>query len=128
MKKTLCQRGDDGNCTQCGQPIRERLRRTCQPGVVIAHPRTVRQVPLLGDRIEAALTSIGITKERWGEFTKKHKIPGCGGCDKRQSDLNAIDEWFRNAATELGSAAVEAISKIWMPIRLKKKPAEQPPT
>lgn len=82
---------------------------------------------LLGDRIEAAILSVGVTKERYIAFKVAFGgVPECY-CDGRKEDLNAADAWLRSVSAELGSAASNAISKFWSPIRLKK-PAEPPPT
>lgn len=84
---------------------------------------------LLGDRIESALSSIGITKELWGNFTKQHGDPpvtGCAECDERQEEINAADLWMRNAAAELGEAATAVISKFWAPISWLKKRSDKP--
>src|SRR4051812_44713092 len=115
MKKALCQ-PVSGGCSQRGLPCPDMPRRQC--GIV---PSVQRELPvarpaLLGDRIESALTSIGVTKDRWAWFVGQFGTPptgGCGGCDKRQEVLNDADLWMRHAASELGSAAVTAISKVW---------------
>lgn len=90
--------------------------------------KPVEQKPmLLGDRIEAALTSVGITKERWAAFTGKHgDIPGCGTCEQRQQALNDADQWMRDLASDLGEAAATAISRFWAPISwLQKRKTDQ---
>lgn len=84
---------------------------------------------LLGDRIELALISIGLPKERWAGFVERFGGPpgaDCVGCDQRQEDINAADLWMRHAYAELGSAATAAISKIWAPISWLKKQSEKP--
>lgn len=50
-------------------------------------------VTRLGDKIEAGLTSLGITKERVAGLLASIGLPStCGGCDNRQEWLNQADE------------------------------------
>lgn len=78
---------------------------------------------LRGDRIEAVLLSVGVTKSRWAWFESKFGGPpdgDCTGCDERQELLNETgrdaDLWMENVYAELGSTAAAAIAKIWAPV------------
>jgi hypothetical protein len=53
--------------------------------------RTVRncRVPGLGDRVAAALSALGITKERVSQT-----VGGDCGCQKRQEKLNRWGRWL----------------------------------
>jgi hypothetical protein len=48
----------------------------------------------LGDVVEALLTSIGITKDRYREVKKRFGLPPTCGCDVVQAALNRI-AWFK---------------------------------
>jgi hypothetical protein len=119
MKKVLCQ-PVDGICSQCGGWASPSLMQRCG-----ANPRQerppVERGPGLGDRVEQALSSVGITKTRWALVRAKIGLPaGCGGCDVKQ-------EWLNKVGEELGEAAKLAVSELWgKVIRLKqRKPPEQ---
>lgn len=53
---------------------------------------TVNPLPL-GDAIEKALSSVGVTKERVTAW-----LGGCGGCKERQEKLNALGMWAASKA------------------------------
>jgi hypothetical protein len=68
----FCECDPDGNCTKCGRKMKSCVaKRHCRPG--------------LGDYVEMALSSVGITKERVEKITGKP----CG-CGKRQEALNRL--------------------------------------
>lgn len=49
----------------------------------------------LGDKIEAALTAVGITKSR----VEKWLGQPCG-CEERQRKMNQLSQWVQNATKE----------------------------
>lgn len=55
--------------------------------------RTVQKRPpkLLGDRIQSALNTIGVTEDVVSRWLGK----SCGGCEKRRQKLNSLDAWAR---------------------------------
>lgn len=61
---------------------------------------------LVGDWVEAHLTRIGMTKERWIEIkTAVGAAPTCD-CDERK-------EWLNRVGTKFGNAVVNSFKKIW---------------
>lgn len=80
----------------------------------------------LGDRIESALSSIGITQQSWGAFREKFGLPPECNCSERVELINDGEQWMRQAAAELGTAATAAISKIWAPISWLKNREKDP--
>lgn len=91
---------DDGCyvCSRCGfkLPACVSFVRLCgtrkQRLKVIREQARTRQFSrkLLGDRIEDALTFVGITKERVEKW-----VGGPCGCSERQERLNRLDAWVR---------------------------------
>ena len=84
-----------GRCPTCNRPIDSpQIRRTC---ITPTHgpPQPPRQ--LLGDRVEHALRSVGITEDRWLEAREAlggwPKSKGCG-CNARKQFLNRAHEWW----------------------------------
>ncbi len=127
--KTLCQH-DNGKCTQCGTPMGANWRRPCVPGKQWPTPQpNPPATPGLGDRIESTLIAFGITKESYIAFKQKCGLPPTCNCDGRKEGINNAEEWMNNLAAELGSAAANAISKIWAPTTWfkKQKPENEPP-
>lgn len=62
---------------------------------------------LLGDRVEQALASIGVTKE----LVENWLGPECG-CDWRQEQLNLLDKWARKTLSNSISAPKELLYKM----------------
>ncbi len=120
----LCQRKDDGICSQCGEPLSPRLRRTCRARTPQADYDVFPAQPqLLGDRIEKALIAIGIPKERWAAFFAKHgEPPNCSGCDKRQEKINAAHQYLLDLTNEFGQKAADAVGQFWRILRPKPRP------
>jgi hypothetical protein len=54
----------------------------------------------LGDALAAALSSIGVTKERYSEVKEMFGLPPSCGCDERREWLNRVGEWWNNAVTD----------------------------
>ena len=77
-------------CGDCGWIIDDQetpWRATCQACVdaaAVAQKRTIR----VGDLVERALSSVGITKERFAQWTGAKSC----GCAKRQQLLNQIGD------------------------------------
>lgn len=65
-----------------------------------------KEAPKLGDRVEAALTGVGITKERWVAFKQKLGLPATCRCAARQKYLNDLGD-------ELGEAAKAAVAALF---------------
>lgn len=62
--------------------------------------------PKLGDRVESALTAVGVTKERWVAFKEKFgMLPTCN-CESRQRALNQLGD-------ELGDKAKAAVAALF---------------
>lgn len=49
---------------------------------------------LLGDRVKAALSIVGVTQERVKKVVNSLGIEDCG-CERRQQVLNELDLWAR---------------------------------
>jgi hypothetical protein len=112
-------------CTECGAPHRDGViqncpskRRTigkpCGEPPQVAIDTSVRVG--LGDRIEAALTGIGITKERYVAFKEQFGLPPTCNCDGRKSNINDAERYMREVVSNLGDAAANALAKIWAPV------------
>lgn len=85
-------------CPVCGYRARKLpTHRECKP---VARPEW--QPVLVGDLVEKALTSIGITKERVERWTRTTGKPGGCGCKQRQKWLNEkgvqVQKAIRDAA------------------------------
>jgi len=74
----------------------------CDSATPVKEYHATRPRRRLGDHIEAALSAVGITKERVAKA-----FGGCGGCGRRQVKLNQLDE----AAREFAAGAIEAGTK-----------------
>lgn len=66
-----------------------------------------KSAPLLGDVIESALSSVGITKERVERF-----VGGPCGCKERQRKLNAITSWAVRVIAGRRTDAAEHLSML----------------
>lgn len=62
--------------------------------------------PGLGDRVESALHSVGVTKERWAAFKGAMGLPATCNCEARQQYLNKLGD-------ELGEAAKSAVASLF---------------
>jgi hypothetical protein len=78
--------------------------RCIHPGCSVKLPCDFTTAPIvvcsgragLGDAFAAALKSIGVTKERYGEVRELFGlVPDCS-CTKRQEWLNSVGEWWNN--------------------------------
>jgi hypothetical protein len=49
----------------------------------------------LGDRIEEALSSYGITQEAWIEYKEQHGLPPTCRCPQRKEWINRMDKKFK---------------------------------
>lgn len=104
----VCQE-KDGVCTQCGFKIEPRMRRTCAKGGA-AHPSTAYVKPKedylsaqiemygLGNLVESALESCGVTKDRWIAFKTKVGLPSTCNCTRKKEYLNQLGREFGEAA------------------------------
>lgn len=70
-------------------------RRCLQCGYVAAVPHLLRRCSAagLGDRVELALKTAGVTKERVGRVAKMVGVSDCG-CEKRKRWLNTIGKYL----------------------------------
>lgn len=113
--------GASNVCTVCGREfpkfISRPWRRVCVNKIVAVEAASKPKRQLLGDRIESSLISIGITKERWIEFKREHGLPPTCNCQQRQEMLNDADLWMRNAVSQLGENAANAIATVWAPVK-----------
>lgn len=85
-------------CPSCGYVAKKLpTYRECRP-----MPQQEWQPLMVGDLVEKALTSIGITKERAERWTRTAGKPGGCGCAQRQKWLNekgvAVQRAIRDAA------------------------------
>lgn len=80
-------------------------------------PRAVRKPMGLGDRVEQALTAVGITKERYQEVKEAIGLPPGCDCEIRKQWLNRLGE-------RLGDAARNAAEAIFpkKEVKLEAKP------
>jgi hypothetical protein len=60
----------------------------------------------LGDLVETALTSVGITKERWVAAKEIIGMPPACDCEDRKLYLNKLGE-------QLGDMAKSAVASLW---------------
>ncbi len=108
----LCQE-HRGYCSQCGFPIGPNMRRKCKqatndwPDAGTVEPGLAVKIEAhgLGTLIESALESVGITKERWGDF--KHRLglpPGCN-CQRKIDYLDKL-------SAELGEKARTTVCRL----------------
>jgi hypothetical protein len=86
----IINRTSDGKCIwgcrRCDWTI---ITETDEP---LEHQCGTAQVTRIGDRVESALTSLGITKERWeGVRATVGLPPGCS-CNARKQWLNRLDQ------------------------------------
>ena len=91
------------NCTQGPlkrdydkSPVRE-----CKAAGSASVPRESH--PGLGDRVESALSKIGITQEAWVAWKQEHGLPPTCGCAARKEWLNRFGERFGKAAKAAAS-------------------------
>ncbi len=82
-------------------------RVTPAPPVVANLPPTAPKRLLLGDAIESALSTVGITKERVSEWLGQP----CG-CLERQRRLNELHLWARQAGQETIDQARSWLTKL----------------
>lgn len=62
---------------------------------------------MVGDLVEKALTSVGITKERVERLTRTEGKPGGCGCDGRKKWLNEAGAKVQYAVRDAGKAAAK---------------------
>jgi hypothetical protein len=62
---------------------------------------------MIGDLVEQALTSVGITKERVERLTRTEGKPGGCGCGARQKWLNEAGAKVQYAVRDAGQAAAK---------------------
>lgn len=62
---------------------------------------------MVGDLVEKALTSVGITKERVERLTRTEGKPGGCGCDGRKRWLNEAGARVQYAVRDAGQAAAK---------------------
>ena len=62
--------------------------------------------PGRGDRVETALTAIGVTKERWSSFKSAFGLGPTCNCEARK-------DWLNQVGDQLGDAAKDAVSKVF---------------
>lgn len=62
--------------------------------------------PKLGDRVEAALTAVGVTKERWISLKKALGLPPTCSCDSRKLYLDRLGD-------EVGEKAKAAVAALF---------------
>lgn len=74
-----------------------------QLNLVSSLPR--EPLPKLGDRVESALETIGVTKDRWKSFKSLMGLPATCNCESRKVYLNKLGD-------ELGEAARKAVAAI----------------
>jgi hypothetical protein len=74
--------------------------------------RTCGKRPGLGDRIESALSAIGITPERWVATKELIGLPPTCGCMERKESLNRLDSWLRELGQRLGDEAQKVVAKL----------------
>jgi hypothetical protein len=92
--KTLCQRGADGLCTQCGKRLADNLRRTCSESEMYRPPEKGSAVVGLGDLTEKFFESFGVTPERYKAAKATVGLdPDCD-CQSRKQILNELGEKF----------------------------------
>lgn len=73
--------------------VTKRTLRTPGSGIGVgAKVRPTRATKRLGDRVEFALTSVGVTKERWQAVKASLNLPPTCRCEARQKWLNKLDE------------------------------------
>lgn len=104
---SLCNfKNDSLTCPVCGyKAARRQTVRECRPVVpepVVSQKELEWQPIMVGDLVEKALTSIGITKESVERLTRTAGKPGGCGCAQRQKWLNdagvRVQVAVRNAA------------------------------
>lgn len=90
-------------CPVCGY-VAKRLPtyRECRP-----LPVKKWKPVMVGDLVEKALTSVGITKERVERLTRTDGKPGGCGCGARQKWLNEAGAAVQYAVRDAGKAAAK---------------------
>ena len=100
------QKNNGVECQDCGEWRPFARARNCSA----THTPTVYLTDTsqggLGDRIETALTAVGVTKERWGTLKGLIGLPNTCRCAERQIWLNQLGE-------QLGDAAKSAVESLW---------------
>lgn len=102
--------GDEMVCQRCGErlPVKQGVLRytaVCRAGDNYEKHQqaaTAASQPVgdgLGDKVEAMLTAIGITKSRYKQVKKKFGLPPECQCDAVQEWLNRVSDWWRGEAT-----------------------------
>ena len=86
------------HCDLCGKPIHAGYRRKCIG--ILESPQK------LGDWMEARLTSLGITKERYVAIKESIGLPPTCNCAARQEYMNRVGEKF-------GATVSSALAKLW---------------
>lgn len=90
-------------CPVCGYVARRLpTYRECRP---IKQPEW--KPVMVGDLVEKALTSVGITKERVERLTRTEGKPGGCGCGARQKWLNEAGAKVQYAVRDAGQAAAK---------------------
>lgn len=95
--------GNYWRCTKCG--IRVSIfdfpkshgifRRKCKVVEASLKVDSAREALKLGDRVEALLSSIGITQQRYKEVKELFGLPPTCNCGKRKEWLNRVSDWWR---------------------------------
>jgi len=70
-------------------------------------PVKKRKPVMVGDLVENALTSVGITRERVERLTRTEGKPGGCGCDGRKKWLNEAGAKVQYAVRDAGKAAAQ---------------------
>jgi hypothetical protein len=97
----LCNFRDSLTCPACGYVAKHpRTLRQCRPV-----PPKVWQPIMVGDLVEQALTSVGITKERVEKLTRTEGKPGGCGCGARKKWMNEQGAKVQHAIRDAGMAA-----------------------
>lgn len=99
---TLCDFNNDAKtCPTCGYVAKSLpTYRQCRPV-----PPKVWKPIMVGDLVEKALTSVGITKERVEKLTRTEGQPGGCGCGARKKWLNEQGVRVQKAVRDASMAA-----------------------
>ena len=83
-------------CARCGREyVGTRAGETLAQCGVKTKSTSSRPTAGAGDRLEAILSSVGITQDRYKEAKKLFGLPPTCNCGKRKEWLNRVGEWWR---------------------------------
>ena len=90
--QSLCQRGENDVCTQCGTAVPVGHHRACPAKKREGRTAPARKVIRLGDLTKQFFESFGVTEERYVAVKEALHLDSTCKCNARQEWLNAMGD------------------------------------